>query len=85
MVAGLSTTRSMRYLPKLKMLQAHLVKDGGILMSIHADDSTWTKKGKLVLEQCNAKDVSSTGEAGFAAQFSKTNPQCIAHKLYEYN
>jgi Protein of unknown function (DUF3341) len=40
-----------------------MVKDGGILMSIHADDAEWTKKGKAVLEQAGAKDVSSTGEA----------------------
>ena len=40
-----------------------MVKDGGILLSIHSDDSTWTKKGKLVLEQCGAKDIASTGEA----------------------
>jgi hypothetical protein len=40
-----------------------MVKDGGILMSIHSDDSSWTKKGKAVLEQSGARDVSSTGEA----------------------
>ena len=40
-----------------------MVKNGGILMSIHSDDSSWTKKGKAVLEQSGARDVSSTGEA----------------------
>lgn len=40
-----------------------MVKNGGILMSIHSDDSSWTKKGKAVLEQTGARDISSTGEA----------------------
>ena len=40
-----------------------MVKNGGILMSIHSDDSSWTKKGKAVLEQSGARDISSTGEA----------------------
>ena len=40
-----------------------MVKNAGILMSIHSEDSERTKKGKAVLEQCGARDVSSTGEA----------------------
>src|SRR6476620_2987720 len=39
------------------------VKDGGILLSIHSDDSKWTKKAKEILERTGAQDVSSTGEA----------------------
>jgi hypothetical protein len=39
------------------------VKSGGILLSVHCDDSEWTKKAKQVLEQTGAEDVSSTGEA----------------------
>ena len=39
------------------------VKDGGILLSVHSDDSQWTKKAKEVLEHTGAEDVSSTGEA----------------------
>jgi hypothetical protein len=39
------------------------VKDGGILLSVHCDDSEWTKKAKQILENMGAKDVSSTGEA----------------------
>jgi len=39
------------------------VKDGGILLSVHSDDSTWTKKAKEILERTGAQDVSSTGEA----------------------
>ena len=39
------------------------VKDGGILLSVHCDDSGWTKKAKEILERTGAEDVSSTGEA----------------------
>jgi hypothetical protein len=39
------------------------VKDGGILLSVHSDDSQWTKKAKEILERTGAQDVSSTGEA----------------------
>jgi hypothetical protein len=39
------------------------VKDGGILLSVHSDDSLWTKKAKEILERTGAQDVSSTGEA----------------------
>src|SRR6266852_1152008 len=39
------------------------VKTGGILLSVHSDDSQWTKKAKEILERTGAQDVSSTGEA----------------------
>jgi hypothetical protein len=39
------------------------VKDGGILLSVHSDDSVWTKKAKNILEGTGAQDISSTGEA----------------------
>jgi len=39
------------------------VKDSGILLSVHCDDSAWTKKAKEILERTGAEDVSSTGEA----------------------
>src|SRR5581483_9024425 len=47
------------------------IKEGGILMSVHCDDSDWTKKAKDLLEQTGAEDVSSTGEAD--ADFAKTD------------
>lgn len=47
------------------------VKEGGILLSVHCDDSKWTKKAKEILERTGAEDVSSTGEA--SADFSKTD------------
>src|SRR5579863_7124861 len=39
------------------------VKDGGILLSVHSDDSEWTKKAKEILERTGAQDISSAGEA----------------------
>src|SRR5512133_4245019 len=47
------------------------VKDGGILLSVHCDDSKWTKRAKQILEETGADDVSSTGESG--ADFQKTD------------
>src|SRR5437762_10350180 len=47
------------------------IKKGGILLSVHCDDSQWTKKAKKILEDTGAEDVSSTGEA--AADFSKSD------------
>jgi hypothetical protein len=40
------------------------VKDGGILLSVHCDDSAWTKKAKELLERTGAEDVASTAEEG---------------------
>src|SRR5438046_6597229 len=47
------------------------IKNGGILLSVHCDNSEWTKKAKHVLETTGAEDVSSTGES--AADFSKSD------------
>jgi hypothetical protein len=47
------------------------IKSGGILLSVHCDDSEWTKKAKEILERTGAEDVSSTGESD--ADFSKTD------------
>ena len=47
------------------------VKKGGILLSVHCDNSEWTSRAKKVLEQTGAHDISSTGEAG--ADFNKSD------------
>src|SRR5436309_220079 len=39
------------------------VKEGGILLSVHSDNSDETKRAKQVLERTGAQDISSTGEA----------------------
>src|SRR3977135_3783262 len=38
------------------------VKKGGILLSVHSDNSEWTTKAKDLLERTGAEDISSTGE-----------------------
>jgi len=47
------------------------IKNGGTLLSVHCDDSQWTKKAKEILERTGAEDVSSTGEA--SADFSASD------------
>jgi Alternative complex III, ActD subunit len=47
------------------------IKDGGILLSVHCDNSDWTKRAKDILEHTGAQDVASTGEA--AADFDKSD------------
>ena len=47
------------------------IRKGGILLSVHCDDSEWTKKAKLVLEETGADDISSTGEA--TADYAKSD------------
>lgn len=39
------------------------IKSGGILLSVHCDDSEWVKRSKQILEATGAEDISSTGEA----------------------
>ena len=39
------------------------VKDGGILLSVHSDNSDETKRAKEILGRTGAQDISSTGEA----------------------
>jgi hypothetical protein len=47
------------------------IKEGGILLSVHCDNSDWVKKAKDLLKETGADDISSTGEA--AADFAKTD------------
>jgi Alternative complex III, ActD subunit len=47
------------------------VRDGGILLSVHADNAEWSKRARVILDQTGAHDVSSTGEAG--ADFARSD------------
>jgi hypothetical protein len=47
------------------------VRSGGILLSVHTDDSEWTKRAKELLERTGAEDIASTTEA--SADFAKSN------------
>lgn len=39
-----------------------LVKNGGMLLSVHADDAEWIRKAKDILESTGAEDISSSDE-----------------------
>src|SRR6266487_3587095 len=39
------------------------VKNGGVLLSVHSDNSDWTKRAKRILEETGAQDISSTSES----------------------
>lgn len=47
------------------------IKEGGILLSVHSDNSEWTSKAKDILKSTNAEDVSSAGEA--SADYAETD------------
>jgi fermentation-respiration switch protein FrsA (DUF1100 family) len=41
-----------------------MVKDGGILLSVHVDDKEWQDKAERILKQCGAQDISKSSEKG---------------------
>lgn len=62
------------------------LRRGGILVSVHCDDSQWAKKAKQILEDTGAEDISSTSErkADYAVgdrpvARSRTGRTTIAH------
>jgi hypothetical protein len=42
------------------------VKEGNILVSVHADDSAKVDRAKAILRECHAEDISSTSESAVA-------------------
>jgi hypothetical protein len=47
------------------------IKEGGILLSVHCDNSEWVGRAKDVLKRTGAEDVSSAGEVG--ADYAKSD------------
>jgi hypothetical protein len=47
------------------------VKKGGILLSVHTDNSDWKKRAKDILDRTGAEDISSSGEA--SADYAKSD------------
>jgi hypothetical protein len=47
------------------------VRQGGILVSVHCDNSEWIGRAKDILKQTGAEDVASAGEAG--SDYGKTD------------
>ena len=39
-----------------------VVKEGGMLLSVHADDATWSTKAQDILKSCGARDISASTE-----------------------
>ena len=39
------------------------IKDGSILLSVHSDDSVWTRRAEGILRRTGAQDIASTGES----------------------
>ena len=48
-----------------------MIKEGGMLLSVHCDSSDWVKRATEILEHTGAKDISSAGEA--SADYAKTD------------
>ncbi len=55
------------------------IKEGGILLSVHCDDSDWVTRAKDMLKQTGAEDVGSTGEA--KADYSKSDRPMVKDNL----
>ena len=47
------------------------IKNGGVLMSVHCDNSDWADKAKELMKSTGAEDISSSTEA--AADYAKTD------------
>ena len=47
------------------------IKEGGILLSVHCDESDWVSKAKEIMEHTGATDIASAGEAH--ADYMKTD------------
>jgi hypothetical protein len=47
------------------------VKEGGILLSVHSDNSEWTNRAKEILERTGAQDIASSTESG--ADYAKSD------------
>jgi hypothetical protein len=47
------------------------IRDGGILLSVHADNSDWVKRAEQILETTGASDIGSASEA--KADFARTD------------
>jgi hypothetical protein len=54
-----------------------IVRDGGILLSVHCDNSDWVKSAKEILEHTGAKDVASSGEA--SADYAEADKPHVRH------
>src|SRR5438477_1549000 len=54
-----------------------MVREGGILMSVHCDNSDWVKRAKDILERTGAQDISSAGES--SADYAESDKPRVRH------
>lgn len=47
------------------------IREGGVLISVHCDNSDWVKRAKEIMKDTGGEDVASAGEAG--ADYAKTD------------
>lgn len=55
------------------------IKDGGVLVSVHCDNSDWVGRAKDVLEQSGAEDISSAGEKAVSTHGVATDVHSHSH------
>lgn len=51
------------------------VKDGGVLLSVHCDDSKWIGKAKDILKSAGAEDIASSGEKAVSTHGVEVTPE----------
>jgi hypothetical protein len=54
-----------------------MIKEGRILLSVHCDNSEWTRRAKDLLEKTGGQNISSTGEA--TADYAKGDRPKVRH------
>jgi len=54
-----------------------LIRQGRVLLSVHCDNSDWTKRAKETLERTGAQDISSSGEA--SADYAESDKPRVRH------
>jgi hypothetical protein len=54
-----------------------MIRNGGILLSVHCDSSEWVKRGKEILERTGAVDIASAGESG--ADYAESDKPRVRH------
>ena len=51
------------------------IKEGGILISVHADDSDEITRAKNIFERNGAQDIATAGEAGIKSKTKESSPR----------
>ena len=57
-----------------------IVQKGGILVSVHSDNSEWTDRAKDIFKMLHAEDVDSTGEASADIKTDNRGNVILDHK-----